>query len=201
MRSERIKLVAPPEFFEPSFPPKSYKLKKDFKRIKGKIAEKTFLGLFKFKESFLEETKIQPRYLVIGETDKEKASREKADKERTWPSVDRRWDRNIFKHQNPHFYISRQYRYWNNPNSVKGDKELCQKIKYLEVTRIQRECDKYKKLVLSSWLEENKLYTPPIDKSKIEEQDLLEKKPSSEDIKKDTKKYNKLDPNKLDIQC
>ena len=139
MRSERINLVAPPEFFEPSFPPKSYKLKKDYKHIKGKIAEKTFLGLFKFKESFLEETKIQPRYLVIGENDEEKASRVKAEKERKWssnwnnPPVDFRWDRNFTNHQNPHFYISRHYRYWNNPNTVRGDEERRQLIKFLEI--------------------------------------------------------------------
>ena len=204
MRAKRVKFVAPAEFFEPSYPPKSYKLRKDYTKVKGEIEEKPFLGLFAFKESFLEETKIQPRYLVIGEDDEEKASRVKAEKERKWssnwnnPPAAFRWDR-IVNHQNPHFYITRHYRYWNNPNTVRGDEERRELVKFLEVKRILRECEEYKRLVLSSWLEKNNLYTPPINKNKLKEEEIKsEKKPSPEPSKKNKNKYSKVNPSKPD---
>ena len=54
-------------------------------------------------------------------------------------------------------------------------------------------------MVLSSWLEKNKLYTPPIDKNKLkEEEDKSEKKQSPEPFKKSKNKYIKVDPSKPD---
>ena len=145
------------DFFKPSFPPKTYKLTENIDSIKGRFCyDDDITGeRFEYCNSFLEETNITPRTLVIEENDQELEKR--LERERNGGPI-KKSRKLYYQSSDPRFELTRKPRSWNNCCTVKGDQKRLDLIVKLERIRIQEECGNYGRAVLRNWLRKEKIY-------------------------------------------